>query len=102
VFTFDLPGLLTRPLHRDGLVLPPGTPVLPVAAAAHADPKRPRGGHLAWGSGIHRCLGAAVAEVALGEALSAVASLPGIGLARSPGAWLEGTMPVPAELPVTT
>ena len=103
VFTFDLPGLLTRPLRRDGRsLLPAGTPVLPVPAAAHADPRRPRGGHLAWGSGIHRCLGADVAAIALEEALGAVASLPGIGLAGFPENWLEGTMPVPSALPVVT
>lgn len=70
----------TEALHLGGVEIPEGVPVLIAPGAANRDPARfaephrldldrSAGGHLAFGHGIHRCLGAplalAEAEIAL-------------------------------------
>jgi cytochrome P450 len=74
----------TRPLAFGDVVVPAGQPVLPALASAHRDPAafahpdsldliRQPNPHLAFGHGVHFCLGAALArlegEVALGTLL---------------------------------
>jgi cytochrome P450 len=88
-----------------------GTPVLSVIHAAHADRARqqgdnglslapPRGPGLAWGAGVHACLGRHLAAVLLQEAVRAVVTGPVTSeLAPGPLKWQRGTLPVPAALP---
>lgn len=115
-FTFALPGLLAEELTVGGRTLPRGTAVLPVVHAAEYDTTRtPDPGRfdllrpprpiLAFGAGSHRCPGMALVEMAMAEGLAALTELnPGLRLAVRPGRvpWLEGTMPVPAEIPAVT
>lgn len=81
---FELSGLrfTTEPVTVGGVVIPEGEAVMVVLAAADRDPRvfadpervdftrRPAEGHLAFGHGVHYCLGASLgrmqAEVALG------------------------------------
>jgi cytochrome P450 len=111
-FTFALPGVCTGPVRLGELAIGEGTVVLPVIRAAHQD-RFSRGGHpagaalardegpgLAWGAGVHACLGRHLAEILLAEALYALATiLPGWRLAPGPLTWQQGTMPTPASLP---
>ncbi|MBF9069194.1 cytochrome P450 family protein [Streptacidiphilus fuscans] len=75
----------TEQVELGDTVIPPGSPVLVSPAAANRDPSRfadpdrldltrEAGGHLAFGHGIHRCLGAqlarAEAEIALSQLLA--------------------------------
>lgn len=86
----------TRAITLGGTEIPAGMPVLISPGAANRDPAqypapdrpdadRDARGHLAFGHGIHRCLGAplalAEAEIALGGLL---ARFPGIRLAVAP------------------
>ncbi|MCQ4084671.1 cytochrome P450 [Streptomyces sp. RB6PN25] len=97
----------TRPLEIGGTVIPGGgAPVLVVIAAADRDPgrfpapdefdiHRPAGGHLAFGHGIHYCLGAPLARL---EGRIAVRSLlerfPRLALDADPATlgWRSGAL----------
>ncbi|HXM54818.1 MAG TPA: cytochrome P450 [Candidatus Dormibacteraeota bacterium] len=98
-----------------GTVIPAGEAVLPLIASANRDsarfdrpdeydPTRPRGHHLAFGHGIHFCIGAALgrmeAEIAIGEV---VRRLPGLALAApiEELRWRPSLMRGLLELPVT-
>ena len=87
----------TEDVPVGGVVIPAGEWVIPAIASADRDPARFPGpdrldlsrdtsGHLAFGHGIHHCLGAPLArmeaEVALGALL---ARYPGLSLAVPPG-----------------
>ncbi|MER5779939.1 cytochrome P450 [Streptomyces sp. NPDC002039] len=79
-----VPRLTTGEVElQDGKSLPPGVLVLPVVAAANRDPEvfedperldltRATNPHLAFGSGIHHCLGAQLARIELQEALRGI------------------------------
>jgi cytochrome P450 len=107
-FTFALPGILTRPLACDGHVTArAGTPVLPVVHAAHLSRARPWSlgpgpAGLAWGAGIHACLGRHVAPLILAAAVRALAALPRLELRHIPAHWPPATMPSPPRIDAET
>ncbi|WP_405668210.1 cytochrome P450 [Streptomyces sp. NBC_00055] len=86
----------TEAVTLGGTDIPTGAPVLVVLGAANRDPERfpspdqldaDRGaaGHLAFGHGIHRCVGAPLAKAEAEIALRAVlARFPGLRLAAPP------------------
>jgi cytochrome P450 len=75
---------VAEPLEVDDVALAPGDVMLVNTAAANRDPREfddpdnfwvgEESRHLAFGLGTHYCLGAALARVQLGEALSALTS----------------------------
>lgn len=84
--------------YQDPLVIPAGEWVLPATSSANRDPDqspdpdrldlgRDTSGHVAFGHGVHHCLGAPLArmeaEIALGALL---ARFPGLSLAVPPEA----------------
>ncbi|GLW13730.1 cytochrome P450 [Streptomyces sp. NBRC 13847] len=83
----------TEALQLGGVEIPAGVPVLIAPGAANRDPAsfiepqrldldRNASNHLAFGHGIHRCLGAPLARVEAEEALRAIVTrFPGIRLA---------------------
>ncbi|MER5465660.1 cytochrome P450 [Streptomyces sp. NPDC002668] len=98
-----------------GVTIPRGATVLIASAIADRDPAkfpepdrlditRRDNAHLAFGHGIHYCLGAPLArlegQVAIGTALR---RLPGLALAVAPGElrWRPGGLRGPERLPVT-
>ncbi|MER6961933.1 MULTISPECIES: cytochrome P450 [unclassified Streptomyces] len=89
-----VPRLTTGEVElQDGKKLPAGALVLPVVATANRDPEvfenaerldleRSVNPHIAFGSGIHHCLGAQLARIELQEALRAILDrMPGLRLA---------------------
>ncbi|MFH8223986.1 cytochrome P450 [Streptomyces sp. NPDC018057] len=93
-----------RPLEIGGTAIAQGDPVLIGLAAAgrdgarypapdRFDPHRDTRGHLAFGHGIHYCLGAPLARL---EARTALHTLlrraPALALDGPPGAWLPGML----------
>lgn len=86
----------TEPIALGGIQIPADVPVLVALGAANRDPRRfpspdqldldrDAGSHLAFGHGIHRCVGAPLAKAEADIALRAVlARFPGIRLAVSP------------------
>ncbi|GLF92837.1 cytochrome P450 [Streptomyces yaizuensis] len=99
-----------------GTTIPRGSAVLPVIPAANHDParfpepdsldfSRPVGGHLTFGHGMHRCLGAPISRLLLTVAAPAVLRrLPGLRLAvpESELAWLPDRLLTGyAHIPVT-
>ena len=87
-----------EPLEVGGVVIPAGEPVLVVTSSANRDPARfpdpdrldvgrDASGHVAFGHGIHYCVGAPLArlegEIAFGALL---ARFPGLSLAVEPAA----------------
>ncbi|EYT83058.1 cytochrome P450 [Streptomyces sp. Tu 6176] len=93
-----------RPLEIGGTAIAQGEPVLIGLAAAgrdgarypapdRFDPHRDTRGHLAFGHGIHYCLGAPLARL---EARTALHTLlrraPALALDGPPGAWLPGML----------
>ncbi|MFF9768442.1 cytochrome P450 [Streptomyces sp. NPDC014636] len=98
-----------------GVAIPRGATVLVASAIADRDPARFRdpdrlditrrdNGHLAFGHGIHYCLGAPLArlegQIAIGTALR---RLPDLALAVPPAepSWRPGGLRGPVRLPVT-
>ncbi|MFF3645435.1 cytochrome P450 [Streptomyces sp. NPDC002564] len=94
----------TEPTELGGLVIPAGAVVRIGLAAADRDParfpapdrfdiRRAPQGHLAFGHGLHYCLGAPLARI---EAKAALGSLlercPGLAPDGPPGEWLPGTL----------
>ncbi|MFH9403730.1 cytochrome P450 [Streptomyces sp. NPDC017638] len=98
-----------------GVTIPRGATVVIASAIADRDPARfadpdrldiTRGdsGHLAFGHGIHYCLGAPLARLEGRIAVAAVLRrLPGLALAVPPAelTWRPGGLRGPARLPVT-
>ncbi|MGQ4331195.1 cytochrome P450 family protein [Streptomyces hayashii] len=86
----------TEAVTLGGVGIPPGAPVLVALGAANRDPERfpspdaldldrEANGHLSFGHGIHRCVGAPLARTEADIALTAVLSrFPGIRLAVPP------------------
>jgi cytochrome P450 len=75
----------TRPVETEGVVIPEGSKVLLFLASANRDPRRwenpdrfditrQAGAHVAFGYGIHRCLGQMVARLELELILGALIS----------------------------
>ncbi|MFG2619444.1 cytochrome P450 [Streptomyces sp. NPDC048507] len=88
-----IPRLTTAPVElSDGRTLPAGVVVMPAVATGNRDPElfedgeqlnlsRQPNPHLAFGAGIHHCLGAQLARIELQEALSALlARFPDLAL----------------------
>jgi cytochrome P450 len=98
-----------------GVTIPQGHPVVVDLTAANRDPDRfahPETmditdvdrGHLAFGPGIHHCLGAALARLEAEVAVhTLLARLPEISLACDPAEldWPPGVLSCPSTLPVT-
>jgi cytochrome P450 len=103
-FTFGLPGVCTIDATLDGFDIVAGTTVLPVFHAARSTTARGQAGLIAWGApSVHACLGMHVARVILEAAAWAMSTLmgrPRLAVPSSGLDHLEGTMPLPAELPV--
>ncbi|MCH2170676.1 cytochrome P450 [Myxococcota bacterium] len=86
----------SEPLEIDGVACRPGEPINMTFPAANRDPRRypdpdrfditrTDSRPLSFGSGLHHCLGAALARAEAAEALKAVAQLcPGLELAGAP------------------
>ncbi|WP_405493387.1 cytochrome P450 [Streptomyces sp. NBC_00096] len=105
-----------EPLEIDGVHIPAGDTVMLSLAAASRDPRhfpdpdrfdirRPARGHLAFGHGIHHCLGAPLARVEGRTALTTLLRrLPDLALDADPGslvrrphAMLRGVAALPAR-----
>jgi cytochrome P450 len=110
-----LPTIAAEAVQVEGFQVQKGDPVVISILAANRDPKRvpgadrlditrPEMSHLAFGHGIHRCVGAPLAQVegriALGSLIRRFDRLelgvPAAELARTPGTIMNGL----AELPV--
>ncbi|MFH9991165.1 cytochrome P450 [Streptomyces luteogriseus] len=89
-----IPRLTTAEVElSNGTVLPAGTVVMPAVATANRDPEvfedgerlnlaREHNPHLAFGAGIHYCLGAQLARIELQEAFKAILErMPSVRLA---------------------
>jgi cytochrome P450 len=94
-----------------GRHVPAGELVIALLAAANRDPEvfddpdrldlpRSTGRHLAFGLGIHSCLGARLARLEGQIALTALASLPGLALAGEPVYRDNPVLRGPVTLPV--
>ena len=111
----SFPRELTRPLNTTAGPLPVGEIVYPHINAANRDPAvfdapleirldRPRGRHLQYGYGMHRCMGSALAQTELIAILTRVVTrYPDLALRVDPSdvEWDLGTgLRRPAVLPV--
>ena len=112
-----IPAVAAAPIEVGGVTIPAGDVVLPALLAANRDPARfdeadrlditrPASSHLAFGHGLHHCLGAPLARlegrIALGTLL---ARFPGLRLAdpdtepaRDPGLLVNGLVALPVVL----
>ncbi|WP_055563896.1 cytochrome P450 family protein [Streptomyces atriruber] len=94
----------TEPTELGGVVIPTGSVVRIGLAAADRDParfpepdrfdiRRAPQGHMAFGHGLHHCLGAPLARVEVKIALgSLLERCPGLAPDGPPGEWLPGTL----------
>jgi cytochrome P450 len=102
-----------EPVDIGGALIPTGEPVLIALASAGRDParfpapdtfdiRRPAQGHLAFGHGIHYCLGAPLARMEARIAIpTLLARAPRLALAPGPIRWRPGLlMRGPVRLPV--
>ncbi|WP_246076649.1 cytochrome P450 [Amycolatopsis cihanbeyliensis] len=103
----------TEDVRVGGTVVRAGEPVLVSIGAANRDervfvdpgtldPDRDARGHLAFGHGLHHCIGSALGRLELQEALRAlVTRLPGLRLAAEPEWKTETFFRGPRTMPVT-
>jgi cytochrome P450 len=102
----------TTPVEAGGVNIPAGSKVLLFLAAANRDPRkwddpdrfkidRPLGGHVAFGFGIHQCLGQMVARLEAELVLTALLKrVKSIRLAGEPERRLNNTLHAIASLPI--
>ncbi len=112
-----VPSVAAAPIEVGGVTIPAGEVVLPALLAANRDPARfpepdrlditrPSNSHIAFGHGLHHCLGAPLARLEGRIALGALlARFPGLRLAdpatepaRNPGLILNGLVGLPVVL----
>jgi cytochrome P450 len=112
-----VPSVTAAPIEVGGVTIPAGEVVLPALLAANRDPARfpepdrlditrPSNPHIAFGHGLHHCLGAPLARLEGRIALGALlARFPGLRLAdpatepaRNPGLILNGLVALPVVL----
>jgi cytochrome P450 len=112
-----IPAVAREPLEIDGVQVAAGELVVISLLAANRDPARvpdpelldvtrPETSHLAFGHGIHRCVGAPLAQVegriALGSLIRRFERLelavPAAELARTPGLLMNGLISLPVRL----
>lgn len=112
-----IPMVTTEPVEIGGVKLAADEVVVISLLAANRDPKRGPGAevldiaraetpHLAFGHGIHRCVGAPLAQVegriALGSLIGRFERLelavPAAGLVRTPGLVMNGLITLPVRL----
>jgi cytochrome P450 len=112
-----IPAVAAAPIKVGGVTIPAGDVVVSALLAANRDPARfaepdrldltrPSNSHMAFGHGLHHCLGAPLARlegrIALGSLL---ARFPGLRLAdpateppRNPGLIMNGLITLPVVL----
>jgi cytochrome P450 len=112
-----IPAAAAAPIEVGGVTIPAGDVVLPALLAANRDPARfpepdrlditrPSNPHMAFGHGLHHCLGAPLARLEGRIALGALlARFPGLRLAdpatepaRNPGLLINGLVALPVVL----
>ncbi len=112
-----MPSMTAAPVRIGGVTIPAGEVVLPALLAANRDPKqfseptrldvtRPPAQHLAFGHGMHHCLGAPLARlegrIALGALIKRFPHLrladPDTEPARNPGLMMNGFAALPIVL----
>jgi cytochrome P450 len=112
-----IPAIAATPIEVGGVTIPAGDVVLPALLAANRDPARfpepdrlditrPSNPHMAFGHGLHHCLGAPLARLEGRIALGALlARFPGLRLAdpatepaRNPGLLINGLVALPVVL----
>lgn len=104
--TTGLPRIATEPIRLGGRLIPQGEAVFVSVASANRDPGvfptpdvldpgRPGPGHLAFGDGIHRCLGEELVRLVIpGAVLPLAAAVPTLRVASAQGSceWNRGTV----------
>ncbi|HST85423.1 MAG TPA: cytochrome P450 [Kineosporiaceae bacterium] len=112
-----IPTITSAPVEIDGVQVPAGEVVVISLLAANRDPAhlpgaeqlditRPETSHLAFGHGIHRCVGAPLAQVegriALGSLIRRFERLelavPAAELVRAPGLLMNGLLRLPVRV----
>jgi cytochrome P450 len=112
-----IPAVAAAPIEVGGVTIPAGDIVLPAILAANRDPARfpepnrlditrPSNPHMAFGHGLHHCLGAPLARlegrIALGTLISRFPRLrladPAGEPARNPGLLMNGLVALPVVL----
>jgi cytochrome P450 len=88
-----MPRVATEDVELSGVHIPAGAAVIPMSGVANRDPAavsdpdrldvtRPQAAHLAFGAGVHHCLGAQLARMELQEALRGLLGrMPGLQVA---------------------
>jgi cytochrome P450 len=111
----SFPRFALKDVEIGGVRVRAGEAVIVELSAANRDPGafafpetldllREENPHLAFGFGVHRCVGAALARVELQVALrTLVRRLPRLALAKHPDdlVWRDSVVRGPRELPVT-
>ncbi|TQM38212.1 cytochrome P450 family protein [Pseudonocardia cypriaca] len=112
-----IPAVAAAPIDVGGVTIPAGEIVLPALLAANRDPSRfpepdrlditrPSNAHMAFGHGLHHCLGAPLARlegrIALGTLINRFPRLrladPAGEPARNPGLLMNGLVALPVVL----
>jgi cytochrome P450 family 114 len=107
-----VPRIATQPVELSGITLPAGSDVRPIFAAANRDPEafedpdrfdpsRDTSASLAFGYGIHRCLGSFLGSAEIGVALTRLHErFPNLALGGEPQWGTALPMHAPVVLPV--